>query len=396
MTIQRRSLTAYHIRQFIDGDRVTDFDQLLRESASVQAFDWREDANFDARLYMAISAPRRPVWLDFLEDGFGALELPTAQRIDAVLAVRVSYYRRDHFFAFTFGHGRHLLKAGCFDRSYGLRVALNIIYESGDQGDLSDRLRSVDSTTVAANTIRTRRQVDRRAVFETFGIDIQRDLLKAVTGAPVASETWGTRISGSDAFNANPELAFHGFGEYCVDVLRAHRRETYKRDFEWIDNLAVVTDPGLLESLYEELLNCIRRGSGYSVTVPELVEWDEIAAFRFSFLPDKAFADPEDADVSLALGEAEKLDELSVDGLKKRWRLEALDPFGERSHSWPLLSCLAADLSHHGDAFILSEGEFFQVRKEFLEDLDGFIGGLPHTKHVLPVSVGDVPGVRQS
>lgn len=387
MPIRRRHLTAYHIRQALDGRPVTDFGQMLRDPASLQTFDWAGSDTFDARLYLAISNPRNPSWLSFLEEGFGDLAVPASQRLDAILAVRVSYYRRDHFFAFAFGHGRHLLRPDSYDRGYGLRVALNVIYNAEDQ--LPDRLRSVDSTTVAANTIRTRRQVDRRADFETFGVDIQRDLLKAVTGAPVTSDVWGTRISGSDAFNANPELDFPGLGDYCVNVLRTHRRDTYKRDFEWIDNLAVVMDPDVLGTLHDDLLDRIRDDKGYSLAVPELVEWDTVDSFSFSFLPENRFIDPEDADLDAAMQEADKADQLSIDTLK-RWRLEAFDASGDRVHSWSLLTCLSAEVTLQGGTFILSEGEYFRVRQAFLEDLDGFIAGLPQTAHVLPESVGDV------
>ena len=173
MPIQRRSLTAYHIRRSIDGVEVTEFEQILRNPASVQAVDPVETLDFQARLYLSTSSPRTPPWLELLEEGFGVLRIPATQRVDALLAVKVSYYRRDHMFAFPFGLGRNLLKPGSYDRSYGLRVALNIIYDSTDPSGPAGRLRSVDSTTVAANTIRTRRQADRKADFETFGVDIR-------------------------------------------------------------------------------------------------------------------------------------------------------------------------------------------------------------------------------
>lgn len=47
-----------------------------------------------------------------------------------VLIVKIRYYNREHFFAFTFGHGRFLLRPDSYDRNYGLRVALNVMYGS--------------------------------------------------------------------------------------------------------------------------------------------------------------------------------------------------------------------------------------------------------------------------
>ena len=231
--------------------------------------------------------------------------------------------------------------------------------------------------------------MDRRADFETFGVDIQRDLLKAVTGAPVTSDIWGTRVSGSDAFNANPELDFTGLGEYCVSMIRTHRRDTYTRNFDWIDNLSVVTDPAELDLLYDDLLARIRRDEGYSLAVPELVDWDMVNTLSFSFLAESPFTDPEDASVGAALQEAGKSDQLSTNSLK-RWRLEAFDASGDRVHSWPLLRCLSAEVILDGETFIFSEGDYFRVRKAFLDDLDTFIAALPQTAHALPDSVGDM------
>lgn len=55
-------------------------------------------------------------------------------------------------------------------------------YVNGEKlpGDFQpERIKSVDSKTVAKNTIRTRRQTDRRASFETFSYSStpKRDLL---------------------------------------------------------------------------------------------------------------------------------------------------------------------------------------------------------------------------
>ncbi len=392
MPEQRRTLTVFHVRRDIAGTQVKDYGQVLQDLDALDSYDISDDVNvaFQARLFVEQSESRLPSWAEFLADGFGELPLPDVPRVNAVLIVKVNYSRRDHFFAFTFGHGRYLLRADSYDRNYGLRVALNVMYDASSGAIEPNRLRSVDSKTVAANVLRTRRQTDRRTNFEAFGVDIQRDLLRAVTGLPIESEPWGSRISGADSFTANPTINFDGLGEFCKHILRAHRRESYQESFGWIDNLHTVTDPHLLNGLQDALIRDINTRGAIELAVPDIVEWTGIAHLRFSFDQERTFTDPEDADLVDSLTKSDKLGELSVERLKKFWRLEAIDGSGEVISKWPLLRCLSGEIELDNRAFILSEGDFFEIRREFLGELDAFISALQETKHELPTSPGDI------
>src|SRR5205807_6335199 len=110
------------------------------------------------------------------------------------------------------------LRNESYYRNYGLRVALNAIYPKRSDGERAypNRLRSVDSRTVGANTFRTRRQVDRQTDFESFEIDIDRDLLGALTGEPSDIKLWGRRIDGSDAVHFTRPVPFDNLGAICL------------------------------------------------------------------------------------------------------------------------------------------------------------------------------------
>lgn len=385
-----QSLTVYKIRPNIDGEEITEFEQALRDPDPLEAWDIRPDLPFGGRLFLQIPAPRQPAWAEFLTEGVDDLVIPDIQRVNGVLFVKV-YHDYDQIFAFTFGHGRYLLRPDCFEINYGLRVALNVLYDKSS-GDLQpERIRSVDSKTVAKNTIRTRRQTDRRTTFETFGVDIQRDLLQAVTGAPISSNVWGSRISGSDSVSFNPVLSFGKLGNLCKEIAKMYLRDTYQESFDWIDNLRVITDPAILKELQEMLVDAIKTGSNnVTVAVPEFVEWDDLSEFYFSFDSRNRFPDPEGADLRGALKQVGKLEKLSVDRLRRLWRLNAKAVDGNGAYQWSLLRCLTGEFKRGESEYILSEGEFFEIRKEFLEELDSYIASLPATKHKLPVSPGDI------
>jgi uncharacterized protein (TIGR04141 family) len=385
---QKQSLTVYRIQESVDGSEITNFEQALRDPLSLKSFDLVPSISFDGRLFLQESDPKRPSWFDFLDNGINDLEVPEIQRLNAVLFVKVKYYH-DRIFAITFGQGRYLLRPDCIKKNYGLRVALNVIYDQSTGEPTFERIKSVDAKTVAEKTIRTRWQSDRRATFETFGVDIQRDLLRAVTGTPISSEIWGTRISGSDCVSVNPVTSFDNLGEFCKNLARAYHDDSYQQNFDWIDNLHAVTEPGILSDLHEKLINAIKTGSmEVAITVPVLVNWDNVSNFYFSFDSANTFTDPEDANLHNALEASYKLEDVTIERLR-RWRLQVLDNDGEVT-GWSLLRCLTGEFKLEGTDYILSECQFFEIRKEFLNKLNRFISDLPTTSHPLPPSPGDI------
>jgi uncharacterized protein (TIGR04141 family) len=391
MAKRRRSLTVFHIRSYIEGQKVDTFEQILRNPTEVQSFDLTAEMAFEARLFVSMSALRLPSWVAFLQEGFSDLIISEIQSTRAVLAIRIQYEDGYEIFAFTFGYGRYLLHPSSYDRNYGLRVALNVIYDQIAGEFNPNRVRSVDAKTVAANTILTRRQTDRKASFETFGIDIQRDLLRAVTGTPIKSDVWGTLISGSDSLTANPTIEFEDLGNYCNLIATTYGKDTYKESFYWIDNLKPITDPEQIMNLEKSLINTILNNSDkICLTVPEIVEWGEISTFCFSFERDNTFDDPDDGNLVDALRRTGHLDELTIENLRRTWALEGLSNESDVEYDWSLLKCLSGEIELDGKKYILSEGEFWEVSNDFIKKLDEFIEALPETVYPLPDSPGDI------
>ena len=107
----------------------------------------------------------------------------------AVLFIKSS----SRIFALTFGHGRHLLKQESFERNFGLKVALNTVNPQ--------KLRSIDLRTFEELPLYTRQQASAASSMSAFDIDIDSDLLSAMTGQPIQND-FGLRI---DKHNKLPE-----------------------------------------------------------------------------------------------------------------------------------------------------------------------------------------------
>lgn len=388
----RHSLTIFRL-----SDEISDFEAAIRTGALATAtiHTPRTDL-FDSRLYVQAPEARLPAWLPLLQEGFGEgiLMTPGAQN-SAVLIIRVRRFRRWRYFAVVFGSGRHILEPSAIQRRYGLKVALNAIYSSDDPDTISARVRSVDAKTVAQNTLRTRRQANRDAAFEIFGLDVQRDLLNGVVGEPVDKVAWGNRISGADAVHLNVPVRFQDLGELCERIWSLGRRTDYRERFNFIDNVKIVDDPGLNASLQEELMGVLRDDTSLmTLAPPELLDWDDIESFRFSIAREVEFPTLEVQDYVDVLSRRGLLEEIDIATLRKH-RVTAISSAGREEYSWSAFRCLSGEISLGGQTFILDEGNFYEVAAGYRESLDQYVAAIPECNVTLPDS-HETAGSEQS
>lgn len=390
-----RSLTLYKIRPQIGGEPVTRFEDALTEEAlgrpSLSSYELTTPRDFEAKLFVDSPEPTEPGWLEFLREGFGDVPMKKSAANSAVLLVRLVHRKLSQMFAFTFGFGRFLLRSDAYERSYGLRVALNTLYQDDDPSAIEApvRVRRVDAKTVAANTLLSRRQTNRLASFDEFGLDVQRDLLGAVTGVPADTKRWGARIGGADAMHLNLPIGFSDLGRLCRAVLSSHAKTDYRVRFSWVDHIHAVTDPNRIAELEDLVVAALKTGQAgrFELAPPELIEWDDVASFRFSVNPEVP-RQQLDLEVFLAaLEDAGELEDLDIDALRTDYRIEALDGAGEAMYRWPLFQCLDGEIRpDRKSVYLLVGGDFFAVAPDYQRELDGYIQQLQEWPGALPAS----------
>jgi uncharacterized protein (TIGR04141 family) len=175
-----RALTIYLLKQGQTAETA------IKEAGGLEKFTVG-DGGTVGDLYLSVASPRPPQWAS-LFSGTTQPILPqlSGTQSSAVLVVK----RKSRLFAVTFGYGRHLLLPGAFEENFGLIVTLNSIP--------TDQVRSMDVKSFDAIFRHTRTQASREGSLRDFGMDIEQDLLRAVTGTP-ADTTLGGRLTGMDA-----------------------------------------------------------------------------------------------------------------------------------------------------------------------------------------------------
>ena len=201
-------LTIYAVQRTVNGQRIDDFDQVIDPERLGTVDDTRDFQSpqdlrrpWSARMYLWKGETRRPSWVGFLEDGFGGDPIAvTGSAQDCAVVVVKVLFRVERLYAIPFGlSGRFRIRRDVVDPRYGLRVALNLLYQgdtTADELNAAPRVHQVESKTVAANTMRTIRQANRRTDFEDFDLNPDTDQLAGITGElpPVSWRVWLGRV----------------------------------------------------------------------------------------------------------------------------------------------------------------------------------------------------------
>jgi len=306
-------------------------------------------------LFVTSIPPHPPPWQTFLAPHVtGNLDGLSTASSAAVLLIE----RSGRLFAVTFGQGRHLLDSEAFEQDFGLRVVLNTV--------APDQLKSVDARTIDDTPMHTRLDRSRDSSFSAFGLDVSRDLLRAVTGTP-QDETLARRLTGSDALGLNTRAQVPELPALADRLLKAYEAEDYKARFDFIDYLRPEKQAGRLRELEEGLVNALRarKIDDVHLAAPEPIDWLDIGGFRFS-----TQSEDEDCDNDPRISEylaSRQGDELDLEFLKHDRMLAIRASDRQPQRDWPILRCIVYQVEVDGRLYVLSAGEWFRINLEFKE-----------------------------
>jgi uncharacterized protein (TIGR04141 family) len=331
----------------------------------------------DAMLYTTSTPMRQPGWVSFFEGATNvkSLSLRTASA-SAVLALRVN----DRLLAITFGYGRHLLNPLVIESSFGLRVTLNAV--------APDKIRSIDKKAFEGIATHTREQASKDTSIADFGLDVEKDVLRAVVGTP-SDATLGSRLAGMDPLTATVKVDLDAVPELLSTYIEKSTETTYKERYPWIDNIKEVREKRLRAQLDEELLNLLadRDNPRAWLGVPDLIEWNDIEGFKYTaaasgqIFPDLHLRDYLDK-VLTSAPTIEVLRRQRVHGI----RATSNQPFD----NWPVYRCLYAEVTLSKRTYLLSAGAWYSVDRDFMEMINSAVDAIPETNFVpLDYTEGD-------
>jgi uncharacterized protein (TIGR04141 family) len=137
------------------------------------------------------SHPRPPAWItNFFGTALGNDLALITSSAKGVFLVPISEGTGTINFIISFGMGRYLLREGVVEERFGFKVVLN----SADR----ESFRSIDKTTLGYVPKHSREQMSHTVAPTEFGIDIEQDLVSAVS-AKSNDARLGKILTGKDA-----------------------------------------------------------------------------------------------------------------------------------------------------------------------------------------------------
>ncbi len=219
-----------------------------------------------------------------------------------------------------------------------------------------------------------------------FGLDIGRDILRAVTGSPQPDVPLRTLSGGDSTLSISANVNFSGLGPLCDALLPLYRKRLYREHFGWVDNIRQVRDPTRLETLEEALLHELSHGEnpGAYLAPPESIDWARIDGFAYT-----RRRRPIESDVSMAqyLATTDR-PALTVEQLKQDRIFVYADGLPAPTNAWPVYKCIVFEHSEAQRRFVLIDGLWFEVNGEFVREIRGVI-------REFPVAAIDLPAVQR-
>lgn len=269
-------------------------------------------------------------------------------------------------FAVTFGTGRFIMEPECYEERFGLITVLNSINENA--------IKSIDKKTVDSISRQTREQASRDVRARDFGLDVERDLLRAVTGTPTEKEL-GQRLYGMDALRITVKADLQDLPELIQKYYKKYQGTAYKATFPWVDLLAEVKQKTVKADLDAQMIKLITEGryERFWLAAPDIIEWDVVAGFRYgSSMKSEPLPDLDFHDFRAHLPGGEGLDRAALDR-----RVCCYDGNDTRIHEWSVYQCINCEIDDtKGNAYLLSGGKWYRIAKNFVEEVNAFVKGV--------------------
>jgi uncharacterized protein (TIGR04141 family) len=342
-------------------------DEAIRADKQPTSVSLDPTSKLTGRFYYQASSSRPPSWVAQINPILTAsLQTVFSASASGLLILE----RSGHFFAFTFGYGKSFLDPAKIQRQFGLRVGLNRVDPS--------QIRSMDTKTFEDMVVTKNTQTSRSSDIPNFGVDVSRDILRAVAGEP-KDKNFAKRLAGSDALVLSLEVAPRDLASKCDELLAAYQDTAYRADFEWIDHLEIVEDRAQIDRLDLAMVAQLRVGDTTTthMAMPEPIAWEDIDAFRIAGTRKTTYEDLDLPDYLAALGAG--VSNITISLLKQRSVSIRYTRSGDFDGVWNVYQCLVSEQRLGSQLFVLIEGRWFAISDTLVKQVDSFLGALPVT-----------------
>ncbi len=342
-------------------------EDVLKDASLLTKYTIKGVSANNTALFVKESHSNPPKWAVFFS---GALEKNLADLYNSSSAAALIVKHNKQFFAYTFGHGHHLLNPNNIVDSFGLKVVLNSIDAA--------KIRSVDIKNLDTVLRYSKVQTSQAGSVDNFGMNIDRDILNAVTGLS-NDEALGKQISGSTALHLSLAVKVQNLPDLCGKLLTKFNDKNYKETFPWVDHISEVRNPHLIGELNDSLVNAVKEKDfeRFFLAPPEIVDWELVEGFKYKTSDEEVREDIHISDVM----PNDNTEEVSLAWLKKKEVLCIGKDSEQIIDGWTLYDCINYELKKDRETYLLTGSKWFKIDSHYVDTVNKEIGVISEYKN---------------
>lgn len=332
-----------------------------------------------SRLYIKKQPPKSaPPWSKLFtsDNQVDVSDFGMSSSVGAVFIVRTC----GATFVLSFGTGFHLIKSESIERDFGLKVTLNSVDP--------DKLRSLDKASYDHNPLNSRTQSTMDVDIFNLHLDSEMEMLYAVTGASLVKE-FGSNVTGRDALTIAVEAKLTDIPAILSESIKRYRSKLPDK-FSWVENINRVRDYDEIEILDMELENYLSTKSYdcFWLGEPEIVDWESQIGYSFDMYQKTL------RHVILSFGDyINYLKGVSPTvEMMKNHVVHVNNSEYQSVKSWPVYRCLYAEITYGIDNYILRNGVWYKINRDFVSTVDDYLNDLEIHGFKFPVYCHDDEG----
>lgn len=332
-------------------------EDIFERPDEVQIFSTLSD---NSPIYFAPSYVHEPSWMQsFFLCRDDRLKQANSR---VVLLKQLHIDGEERLFALTFGYARFLFKANVLEEQFGLKIVLNSINQN--------QIRKISKASVGTNQKQSNEQLPKNSNIAEFGFDINRDLMKNVSGKSLDEMFEKSMLTGGDIFSLTVSRDISNIDEFLIYCYRKYKEDTYKTRFAWIDNIKYVKNHEIIESLNRLVISEIntRNFSNVWMAVPEVVDWVDIKCFKIT--GDRTNTEYDDIYIEKIIDSLRNtLTDISQLTNKNIRAISSKDD-NLSLFEWSAYNCLIAEITYEGEEYCLNNGKWYKIYSDFAREIN--------------------------
>ncbi len=347
-------------------------DGIEQVDAFKQNFEVKEMTHYpvgDGDLYFINKLNRKPAWVSGFYENMKTLQDIRIASASTVFFKKILIDQKEHVFIVTNGYGYSLLDSDKVVQNFGLKVAMGVIS--------SDKIKRTSVSALSGTKRMGEYNLPRVGTINDIGIDVYQDLVKGITGECNIPDFHIGKISGKDALSVTSEITISNIDKFLVKLYKIYDDKDYKNNFSWVDNVTHVKNTAMKQELDEKLINLINtKDENIWLGIPDVIDWINFKEFRVN--RNNCF---QDLTFENVFGDKKII---SASQLRNK-QINYIDGRNDEvTNGWSAYKCLFGEIQHNERAYCIRDGDWFEIKKDYVEKICNEYNQIPISKTAFP------------